>query len=133
VSGWRGGHRRLLALPVALALVSAVAGCVPSEQLPSTCNDLSVTISATLTAQRLDPATIELCRNQQVTITVASQADGELHFHGYDTEVPEQEITSGQTITVKFTASHPGQFPIELHPADGSDEVQVGTLVVHEP
>ncbi|HEX3218991.1 MAG TPA: cupredoxin domain-containing protein [Candidatus Limnocylindria bacterium] len=116
-------------VPIALAFLTA---CVPAEQLPSTCNDTSVNVSATVTSERLDPATIDVCKGQQVTISVASQADGELHFHGYDEEVPEQEIAAGQSITVKFTAVRSGQFPIELHPADGSEEVQLGTLFVHE-
>jgi hypothetical protein len=34
---------------------------------------------------------------------------------------------------VKFTASHVGQFSVELHPADGSDEREVAKLVVQEP
>jgi hypothetical protein len=126
------GMGRIQTLLIAVAMLVLTAACVPAEQLPSTCNDPSVTFSATLTVERLDPSTIDVCRNQQVTITVASQADGELHFHGYDDQVPEQDIANGDSLTVKLTASHPGQFPIELHPADGSDEVQVGTLVVHE-
>ena len=121
----------LLAALIALSIVGLTA-CVPAEQLPSSCNDPSVAISATLSADRLDPASIDVCRNQHVTVTVASQADGELHFHGYDDQVPEKEIAAGDSVTVKFDAVRSGQFPIELHPEDGSDEVQVGTLVVHE-
>jgi hypothetical protein len=124
--------RAALAIGIAMGLPITAAACVPSEQLPATCNDPSVTISATVSAQRMDPNTLDVCKGQKVTISVTAQADGALHFHGYDEEIPETEIASGQTATIAFTAVRSGQFPIELHPADGSDEVAIGTMVVHE-
>jgi hypothetical protein len=124
--------RHVLAVASALILLVASAGCVSSTNLPSTCGDATVTFSATLSDSGMQPSQFDVCRDQEVTITVASQVAGELHFHGYDTEVPEQELEAGQSVTVKFTASHVGQFPVELHPADGSDEREVAKLVVQE-
>lgn len=124
--------RHVLAAASALILLVASAGCVSSTNLPSTCGDATVTFSATLSDSGMQPSQFDVCRDQEVTITVASQVAGELHFHGYDTEVPEQELEAGQSVTVKFTASHVGQFPVELHPADGSDEREVAKLVVQE-
>lgn len=115
-----------------LVLVTGAA-CVPSTTLPSTCSEAAVTISATLSDNGMQPSQFDVCRDQEVTITVASQVAGELHFHGYDTDIPEQELQAGQSVTVKFTASHVGQFSVELHPADGSDEREVAKLVVQEP
>jgi hypothetical protein len=124
--------RHVLAAASALILLVASAGCVSSTNLPSTCGDATVTFSATLSDSGMQPSQFDVCRDQEVTITVASQVAGELHFHGYDTAVPEQELEAGQSVTVKFTASHVGQFPVELHPADGSDEREVAKLVVQE-
>ncbi|HEX6654813.1 MAG TPA: hypothetical protein VF153_01230 [Candidatus Limnocylindria bacterium] len=117
----------------ATSLVVAAAACVPSTSIPATCNDPTVSFSATLTATAMQPDRFEVCRDQEVTITVAAQVGGEVHFHGYDDEIGEKEITAGQTLTVTFKAAHPGQFPIELHPEDGSAEREVAALVVNEP
>jgi len=127
-------HRfgRIGARAAALLLVLVAAGCVPATTLPSNCGEAEVSFSATLSDSRMQPAQFDVCRDQQVTIKVDSHVAGDLHFHGYDTEVPEQPVTAGQTVTVTFAASHPGQFQIELHPEDGSEERAVALLVVHE-
>lgn len=116
-----------------MLLLSATAACVPATTLPDDCSAPSVEREAVLTADTLDPATLEVCRGQHVTISIDSQADGELHFHGLDEQVPEQEVTAGQVLTVEFDAEQSGNFPIELHPPDGSSETEVGILVVNEP
>jgi hypothetical protein len=63
---------------------------------------------------------------------VTVQADGIFHLHGYDEEAPETEVHSGDTLTLEFDAVS-GQYPIELHSLDDSEEVTIGTLTVHEP
>lgn len=123
-------------LPGALAVTvvfAAAAACVPATSLPDDCNDASVTREVTLSGETLDPSTIEVCRGQQVTIELSAETDAEVHFHGYDDQVPEQELTAGETSTLSFDANQSGNFPIEIHPADGSEEVEAGTLVVNEP
>jgi hypothetical protein len=110
-----------------------LAACVPSTTLPATCHDPSVTFAATLTEERLEPATIEVCRDQHVTITFTIQRGGILHLHGYDDQLAATPVRAGQTIDFSFEAVRAGQFPIALHPADGSEETDVGTLVVNEP
>ena len=127
-----GRAMRICGFAAGLALVAGVAACVPATNLPANCSDPAVSFSATLSAGGMQPAQFDVCRDQEVTITVATQVAGELHFHGYDDELDEQPITAGQSLTVKFKATHPGQFPIELHPEDGSDEREVAALVVHE-
>lgn len=116
-----------------VSLLIGMAACVPSTSLPSTCNDPTVSFSTTLTTAAMQPNKFEVCRNQQVTITVATEVGGELHFHGYDDEIGEKPITAGGTLTVSFKATHPGQFPVELHAEDGSDEREVAALIVNEP
>jgi hypothetical protein len=126
------GRPRAVLTTVTLAMALAAAtGCVPEVQLPSDCDAGAVQRSASLADDRLDPQSIEVCRDQQVTLDVAVTQDGELHLHGYE-EVPEQEFTAGDTVHLTFTAVRSGQYPFEVHSASG-DEVEVGILTVHEP
>jgi hypothetical protein len=127
-----GALVRAAGLAASLALATALVACVPAGGVPATCGDPAVSLSATVKPGGMEPASLEVCRDQQVTLTITSQVAGDLHFHGYDTEIDEQPVTPGQTLKVEFKAVYPGQFPIELHPEDGSDEVQLGALVVHE-
>lgn len=125
--------RRSSLLPAASALclsVALAAGCVPSADLPDDCDASSVTREATVADTALDPKTIEVCKGQDVTIEVTVEQAGELHFHGYDEEIPEKEVEPGDVVDLEFTAVRSGQFPIELHGAE--DETEIGTLVVHE-
>ena len=124
----RIGH----AIPIAL-LTAVLAACVPATTLPATCRDPSVHFAATLVEERLEPATFDVCRGQQVTITFTIQRNGILHLHGYDDLLPAREVRAGQTVDFAFEAVHVGQFPIALHTIDGSAEVTVGTLIVNEP
>lgn len=109
-----------------------LAGCVPGTVLPATCDDASVTVAATLVEERLEPATLEVCRGQEVTIELTVERDAVVHLHGYDTELPAREVRAGEDVSLSFTASRAGQFPIEIHTTDGPAEAQAGTLVVHE-
>jgi hypothetical protein len=124
----RAGGSTLVAL-----LIVLLAACVPSASRPAACDDPSVTFATTLADDRLDPATLDVCRGQQVTITFAIGRDGVLHLHGYEDQLAAQEVRTGETIDFTFEAIHTGQFPIALHPSDGSAEVDVGTLIVNEP
>ena len=117
---------------VAAVFLVGLAACVPAENVPSNCGEPSVSLTATLKADGMTPRTLDVCRDQQVSIVIASEAAGELHFHGYEDAVDVQAVAPGQSLIVQFSATHPGQFPIELHPEDGSDEVEVAALVVHD-
>jgi len=129
----RSAPSRLVAVPVIAVIALVAAACVPGTTLPDDCSDAAVTRSVTLSGETLDPSTIEVCRDQSVTIELTAETDADVHFHGYDDQVPEQGVTAGETVTLTFDANQAGQFPIEIHPADGSEEVEAGTLVVNEP
>ena len=58
--------------------------------------------------------------------------DGVFHIHGLDTVVPATPITSGEPVTLEFTADRSGQFPIELHLADDPTGVSLGIFTVYE-
>jgi hypothetical protein len=126
------GARGRAFLGTVLAGGLVLAGCVPGTDLPDTCDDASVTIAATLVEERLEPSTLEVCRGQQVTIELTVERDAVFHLHGYDTELPAQEVRTGEDVSLTFEAARAGQFPIEIHTTDGPAEAQVGTLVVHE-
>lgn len=112
-----------------LLLAAASLGCVEQAELPDDCDASAVQREVSLGSDRLDPESIDVCKGQEVTIEIASEAAGDLHLHGYDDEVT---VEAGATASLTFTASRAGQFPIELHAADDS-EVEVGLLTVHEP
>lgn len=125
--------RSLARHAVALLLLGALAAaCVEGVVLPGDCDASAVERQAILTGELLDPSSIDVCRGQHVTLEVTSRRAGVVHLHGYDEEAPATEVGAGETITLAFTASRPGQFPIELHPAQG-EEIEVGLLTVHEP
>lgn len=117
-----------------LLLLAAISiGCVQQADLPDDCNASAVQRDASLSGDRLDPQSIDVCKGQQVTIAIATERAGELHLHGYDQEAPEVAVEPGDTATFKFNATRAGQFVIELHTPDEGPEIEVGLLTVHEP
>ena len=52
---------------------------------------------------------------EEVTIRVVSDADDEVHVHGYDIEQP---VTAGQPADITFTADLGGVWEVELHDLD---------------
>ena len=116
------------------AMVAALvlAGCV-SDGRPEDCGDDAVVRELALSSTALEPSDPGVCRDQDVTLRIASEVDGFLHIHGYDEEVPATEVTAGQELELTFDASRSGQFPVELHPADDPEGVEVGIFTVYEP
>lgn len=125
---------RLRAIPsIACAIAfAALAACVPAADLPADCDAAAVTRAATLVEERLEPATLEVCRDQEVTIELTVERDATFHLHGYDAEVPARQVTAGEMVTLTFDAARSGQFPIAIHTVDGPAEATVGTFIVHE-
>ena len=122
------GSRWLVSL--CLLAVLGPAGCIGGRP---DCAELPGRIELTLTADTLEPSDPAACRGQEVTLVITPEADGILHIHGYDTEVPATELTAGEPVEVAFIATRSGQFPIEFHPAEDSRGVSVGLFTVHEP
>lgn len=127
-----------LPLPRACAAVLAMAvgllavGCIDQQGLPPDCAEGSVTRDATLTATTMTPNGIEVCRGQEVFLTIDAEVDGVFHLHGYDDAVPATSVRIGDELNLEFDALRSGQFPIELHPADDPTGVTVGIFTVHE-
>jgi hypothetical protein len=118
--------RRLALISVGLLIGS---GCTSSAADP--CAAESVTLEATVSTGAMDPSALAVCRDQEVTLELHSQTDGEFHLHGYDEQVPATNLVAGETTTLEFVADVAGQFIIELH--SGGDEAEIGVLTVNEP
>jgi hypothetical protein len=117
-----------------VALALGLAGCVSdSGPDPVACDAESIELELRLTADALTPENPSVCRDQEVTLRIASEVDGFIHIHGYDEIVPATEVTDGETLELTFQAERDGQFHIELHPAAAPEGVEVGIFTVNEP
>ena len=125
----RPGRHRAVLFSIALVLGAA---CVPATDVPDDCGAGAVTRAATLADERLEPATLEVCRGQSVTLELSVERDAILHLHGYEAELPAQRVRAGHDVALSFRAARAGQFDIAIHATDGPAEAVVGTLVVHE-
>lgn len=114
------------------SIVLVLSGCI-GDARPEGCDSPEVTLDVTLTATGLDPESIDVCRDQDVTLRIMPEADGIIHIHGYDDEIPATEVTAGEEIEVAFSAVRAGQYPIEFHPAEDATGISVGIFTVHEP
>ena len=113
-------------------VVVAITGCVPDTR-PEACDAPSITLELELTIDSLTPGTPAVCRDQEVTLVIASGVDGVVHIHGYDAIVSAAAASAGEELRLSFIAERTGQFPIELHPADDPTGVSIGVFTVHEP
>ena len=119
--------------PIALVTGMVLLAACVTDNRPTDCDDRAVAVELTLTENSLAPSDPAVCRDQEVTLRIAAEADGVLHIHGYDEAAPATEVTNGEELELSFTAERAGQFPIEFHPADDPEGVSVGILTVHEP
>ncbi|TDD58389.1 hypothetical protein E1263_19410 [Kribbella antibiotica] len=86
----------------------------PSNTADPSGDQADVTIAITVANGKVNPsgATIKVKAGQTVLVTAVSDADEELHIHGYDKEL---ELTPGKPAQVKFTADMKGTFEVETH------------------
>ncbi|MFF0344295.1 cupredoxin domain-containing protein [Kribbella sp. NPDC004875] len=91
----------------------------PNTSSPSNTTDPSgeqadVTVDVTVANGKVNPsgATIKVKAGQTVLVKATSDADEELHIHGYDKEL---ELTPGKPASVTFTANMKGTFEVETH------------------
>ncbi|MFI5709653.1 cupredoxin domain-containing protein [Kribbella sp. NPDC051620] len=94
-------------------------GSTPNTKSPSNTTDPSgetadVTINVIVANGKVNPsgASVKVKAGQTVLITAVSDADEELHIHGYDKEL---ELAPGKPNSVRFTADMKGTFEIETH------------------
>jgi plastocyanin len=86
----------------------------PSNTADPSGEQADVTINVTVANGKVNPsgATIKVKAGQTVLVTAVSDANDEVHIHGYDKELP---LTPGKPASVKFTANMKGTFEIETH------------------
>jgi len=86
----------------------------PDEQ-PSPRRDALV-VEATISggAVQTDSERVEVELGKTVRLVVLSDANDELHVHGYELKRP---ITAGKELTLEFVADIPGVFEVELEEA----------------
>jgi hypothetical protein len=125
--------RTAASITAGLLLAGVAIGCVQQADLPDDCDASAVHRQASLSGDRLDPESTDVCKGQRVTIEITTERAGVLHLHGYDQEAPEVPVEPGDTATFKFIATRSGQFVIELHTPNQGPEIEVGLLTVHEP
>ena len=125
--------RQVTTVALAMILGALLAACV-SDSRPggSACAAPSVELELRLSASELTPSP-SVCRDQEVTLRIASEVDGLIHIHGYDEAVSATEVAAGEALELTFRAERSGQFPIELHPAEDPEGIDVGIFTVHEP
>lgn len=114
---------------MAILLASVVTSCV--DQGRPDCAEDTVILELAIAEQALDPANPSVCRDQEVSMRVTTDAAAILHIHGYDALATE--IAPDAPTELSFRAERSGQFPIEIHPLDDPQGVDIGIFTVHEP
>jgi plastocyanin len=76
------------------------------------------------------PADIKVTKGDEVRIVVASDADDDIHLHGYDIE---KKVAPGQPARFKFTADVEGIFEIESHVAEDAGRDPLIAKLTVEP
>jgi hypothetical protein len=71
----------------------------------------NVTVNLTVTGgTSMQPSEPSVHQNDNVTINISSDADGEVHLHGYDIAF---DTKAGQVVSHTFKAINSGKFDIE--------------------
>jgi hypothetical protein len=113
---------RLFIVAVVVALFVVVGGILIYANLPHGGKDVLINVSVT-GGKTMSPSDLSANQNDNVTINVTSDTDGEVHLHGYDIHFDSK---AGQTVTHTFKADKTGDFEIEWE----STSTHLGHLVV---
>ena len=100
--------------PTSAPVTTPTPGDGPSNTADPSKDQADVVVNVTVANGKVSPsgASIKVAAGQSVLITAISDADEELHIHGYDKEL---ELTPGKSASVKFTADMKGTFEVETH------------------
>ena len=83
-----------------------------------------VVLNVTVTGGKtMSPSVLSANQNDNVTINVTSDTDGEVHLHGYELSISAK---AGKTVSQTFKADKTGGFPIEWE----STSTELGKLTV---
>ena len=117
-----------IGVPILAVGLLILAACDPAAS--GLCASPSVTLQTTVTAETMDPPSLEACRDQDVVLEIAAETDGIFHVGGYEETTA---LTAGETTTLAFNADAAGQFLIHFHDQQSGVESEIGVLTVHEP
>ena len=108
--GGKAGDTSTTPSPTAPTSASPTATSPSNTALPAADTKIGVTIAN----GKVDPSgvTINVRAGDTVQISVTSDANDEVHVHGYDKELP---VSPGKPASVTFTANMKGTFEIETH------------------
>jgi len=102
--------------PPATPAVAATAAPVPAEKTFEFVVHDGKVVSG--------PGSVRVRQGEEVTLRIDSNANDELHLHGYDLKL---RIKGGEPATLRFAASRSGRFGIELH----KHHTELGALEVY--
>jgi PBP1b-binding outer membrane lipoprotein LpoB len=100
--------------PTSVPVSTPTPGDGPSNTADPSKDQADVVVNVTVANGKVNPsgASIKVAAGQTVLITAVSDAEEELHIHGYDKEL---ELSPGKPASVKFTANMKGTFEVETH------------------
>jgi hypothetical protein len=101
---------RILVPVIVLALL--LGGCASESAGPAPAGEQVVRFTVQGGQRTAGPDRVEVTPGRAVRIEVTTDADDELHVHGYDKETG---LTAGRPGSVAFIADVPGLFEVELH------------------
>jgi plastocyanin len=115
--------RIVFALTAALVLAGLWLAFRPQPPAPAPVTEATATAVVAIQEKAFDlvvkdgklvsgPAALNVRQGDQVTLRIQSNANDELHVHGYDLKM---RIKAGDTATLQFAATRSGRFELELH------------------
>ena len=102
-------RNRLVIVAVVLVAFFAIAGYAIYSNQHRGGQNVSVTVTVT-GAKSMSPSQLTAHQDDNVTIYVSSDTNGEVHLHGYDVHF---SCTAGQVTSHTFKADKTGSFDIE--------------------
>ena len=114
---------RVYIVVVVLAAFVAGGGYIIYRSSGSGGQSVSFDVKVT-SADQMEPSELDARQNDNVTINLRSDTDGEVHLHGYDIAF---ETKAGQVVSHTFKADKTGTFEIEWE----STSTHLGELVVN--
>ena len=113
---------RVAILGAVLVVFAIVGGVLIFANQAAGGKDVSISVTVT-GAKSMAPSDLSAHHNDNITINITSDTDGELHLHGYDIHF---ETKAGQVVSKTFKAVNTGDFEIEW----GATSTHLGHLVV---
>ena len=113
-------NRITVVIGVLVVFVIIAGGLIYARSTGGQNRPIDVTVTG---GKTMSPSDLSAHQNDTVTINVTSDADGEVHLHGYDISISAK---AGKTVSQTFKADKTGGFSIEWE----STSTELGKLTV---